>query len=87
MIQEVKADHVPTDIVKEPIKLQTAKTVKELTEYLSKRADDGDVHSMAVLYFDHEGHITFHWSYINSLTRIIGALERLKFDLMNNEDQ
>lgn len=85
MISEVKSDQVSTDIISEPIKLQTAATVKELTEYLSKRADDGDVHSMAVLYFDHEGFITFHWSHINSLTRIIGALERLKFDLMNHE--
>ena len=62
-------------------KLQHTASVDELIRELDKCNKAGEVRSIMTVYFDKEGNISTHWSGIPSVTRAVGALERLKIAL------
>lgn len=68
-----------------PVKLHPAESVDTLLRVLQERNENGEVFSATVAFFDKEGYIQLHWANISSMTRAVGALERLKHELFRTE--
>jgi len=62
-------------------KIQSAENCEELIAALKDWHEKGTLVSMMVVFFDKEGNINTHWSSIPSVTRAVGAIERLKIAL------
>jgi hypothetical protein len=65
----------------EIIKFGGPTSVDKLLDYIKERQPI----ELVTILFDGEGY-EFHFTEINSLSRLIGTLERLKFDLMIQKD-
>lgn len=66
----------------EPIKLEQTKSIERLLEYLRVEHAEGRLTSLMTVHFDGEGNINTQFSGIPSVTRAIGALERLKMYIL-----
>jgi hypothetical protein len=69
---------VEREVVK---KIAAVESCEELIDGLRDWQKEGKLVSMMVVFFDNEGNINTHWSNIPSVTRAVGAIERLKISL------
>lgn len=69
---------------REVLKLESAESTDRLLDRLGEYNAEGQIHGLMVVFFNKEGNINTHWAAVPSVTRAVGALERLKIAILSD---
>lgn len=69
-------------MTKEPLKLHFVESTDALLDHMNKLNEQGEIKSLMTVFFDAQGNIQTHWAGVMTITRSIGALERLRMSIL-----